>query len=107
MSLDVHLTKMYPTIVFSYHITHNLSEMASEAHIYEYLWHPEKLEITEARQLVGPLMAGLRILKSDPAYFKKFNPENGWGSYNDLIIFVTAYLQACESYPDADISVSR
>jgi len=50
---------------------------------------------------------GLHNLKIEPERYKKFNPENGWGSYDGLVKFVENYLNACYEYPDADVEVSR
>ena len=107
MSLDVWLTAIRPTSVFNYNITHNLNKMAEEAGIYKHLWRPEEIGITNAEQLIEPLEAGLALLKNKPTYFRKFNPENGWGSYEGLVEFVTKYLEACKENPDAEIGVSR
>ena len=93
--------------VFSANITHNLNKMASEAGIYQPLWRPEELEITLASQLIDPLEQGLELLKSDPARFKIFNPENGWGTYEGLINFVSSYLLACREWPNGKVRVSR
>lgn len=100
MSLDISLTKVMPCGVFNINITHNLTQMAEEAEIYQYVWRPEELGITHARELIEPLSAGLLRLLTDPERFKKFNPHNGWGS-------LQAYLHACIEHPDAEISVSR
>jgi hypothetical protein len=107
MSLDVYLTKVMPTDVFQDNITHNLGTMAMEAGIYKYLWRPEELGIYKAGQLVEPLRAGLSLLRVAPERFKKFNPSNGWGSYEGLVEFVARYLKACEADPTADVRVSR
>ena len=93
--------------LYSANITHNLNKMANEAGIYEHLWQPDELEITKAKDLIEPLRQGLHNLKSEPERFKKFNPENGWGSYEILIKFVENYLNACYDYPNAEITVSR
>ncbi len=88
-------------------ITHNLGEMAVDAGLYKSLWRPEELGITKASQLVLNLRLGLKLLEDDPERFKKFNPKNGWGDYGLLVSFVRNYLDACEKFPDAEISVSR
>lgn len=95
------------TTVYDANITHNLGKMAAAAGIYIELWRPEDIGITKARQLLAPLDAGLTVLLAEPARFKTFNPENGWGTYEGLVDFVRAYRSACEQYPDADVSVSR
>lgn len=93
--------------VYSANITHNLNTMAKEAGIYKHLWRPDEIDIKKARQLIEPLSIGLGLLKNTPEYFKQFNPENGWGTYEGLVSFVREYLKACEEYPDADVRVWR
>lgn len=107
MSLDVYLSEVKRTIVFDANITHNLGEMATKAGIYKHLWRPEELHIETASELIEPLQKGLDLLLSEPDKFKKFNPENGWGSYDGLVKFVSKYIEACKKNPDAEISVSR
>ena len=109
--------KLYPTrepygmeteedddAVFSYNITHNLTKMANAAGIYQHLWRPEEIGITKAEQLIEPLKKGLEALKGNPDHFKQYNPTNGWGTYQDLVDFVCAYLDACRKYPDAYVT---
>ena len=93
--------------VYTANITHNLGTMADKAGINCHLWQPEKIGMTKARQLIKPLEAGLTRLKSNPHFFRQFNPENGWGTYEGLVQFVEGYLEACKQYPQADVSVSR
>lgn len=93
--------------VYDANITHNLSRMAGAADIYEYLWRPDEIGVTHARQLIAPLRNGLTRLKADPAKFAPLNPANGWGTYDGLVRFVEQYLTACEEHPDALVSVSR
>lgn len=88
-------------------ITHNLGTMANAAGIYKALWRPEEIDVTYARQLIPLLRAGLDWLIEQPELFKKYNPENGWGTYSGLVSFVKNYLAACEEYPDAIVYVSR
>lgn len=107
MSLDVTLTANRPTCVFDYNITHNLNTMAMEAGVYQYLWRPDEIGITKAAELIEPLTIGLATLENDPVHFKKLNPENGWGRYEDLVEFVRSYLKACKENPDAEIYISR
>lgn len=93
--------------MYSANITHNLGPMAREAGIYKHLWRPDEIDVTKAGQLIEPLRQGLNLLRNDPISYRKFNPENGWGSYEGFVDFVKEYLAACEEYPDADIFVSR
>ena len=109
MSLDVSLSMPVTktTEVFDSNITHNLNTMAEKAGLYKHLWRPEELGITKASQLIEPLTKGLELLESDPEQFKKYNPPNGWGSYEFLVAFVRRYLEACKDYPNADVSADR
>ena len=116
MSLDVDLMVIQPTSVFSLNITHNLGKMAEQVKIpymagtvtlYTILWRPEELQFTKAREIAELLDVGWNILLADPEKFKKFNPENGWGSYEGLVDFVYKYRNACWDTPDAELSISR
>lgn len=103
MSLDVSLSALRKTDVFSANITHNLGAMADEAGLYDVLWRPEEHGVVLAGDLVPKLIAGLALLKSDPERFRKHNPKNGWGSYETLVRFVESYLWACKENPDAEV----
>jgi hypothetical protein len=107
VSLDVWLEEKRPCQVYECNITHNLNRMADEAGVYKHLWRPDEIGVTTAHELIEPLRAGLARLESDPERFKKLNPENGWGSYEGLVNFVTEYLAACEAHPEATVRVSR
>jgi hypothetical protein len=119
MSLDVYLSKPAtpecPTChhkqevegVYDANITHNLTGMADAAGIYQHLWRPDEIGVTKASQLIEPLKAGVEKLKANPEAFKKHNAPNGWGLYEHFVPFVEKYLEACISYPDADVRVSR
>jgi hypothetical protein len=81
--------------------------MAIAAGIYEYLWRPEEINITTAKELIDPLREGLHDLKMNPDKYKEYNPENGWGTYEGLVNFVSKYLNACYDFPEATIEVCR
>lgn len=120
MSLDVYLytrkkqvclecgiSSMQDINSFDCNITHNLNRMAEAAGIYQHLWRPEELGIKKAGDLIKPLREGLKKLLDDPNKYKKFNPENGWGCYENLVEFVSLYLEACKSNPSHKVRVSR
>lgn len=106
MSLDVDLI-LDGNCVFSYNITHNLGHMARAVDLYEYLWRPEELGIEKASQLGPILYDGLARFISNESQCRHRSPENGWGTYEGLVKFVSEYLVACAKYPDAIIEVSR
>lgn len=98
--------------VFEWNITHNLGEMADQVKIgdhtlYQYLWRPEEIGVTHARQLIDPLSQGWLFMLSNQERLEKFNPANGWGDFDGLLEFVEAYIKAAVKYPDATIEVSR
>ena len=93
---------------YSANITHNLNKMAQAADLYDVLWRPDQMKnVKYAKDIVVKLANGLQMLESDPEYFKRYDPENGWGNYDNLIDFVKNYLKACQKYPNAEIGVSR
>ena len=114
MSLDVDLMVIQPTSIFSMNITHNLGKMAGAVELsngmslYDVLWRPDEQEgLSFARDISELLDEGWNILLSDPEKYKRYNPENGWGSYDGLCNFVYNYRNACWDNPDAELRVSR
>jgi hypothetical protein len=110
MSLDVSLTRIVTERkeVYTRNITHNLNTMAEAAGIYKACWRPEELFASpKAYQLIPLLEEGLAKLKANPEYYKTFNATNGWGIYEDFVLFVEDYLYACKEDPDADVEADR
>ena len=93
--------------VYWRNITHNLNKMAQMAGVYEYVWRPDELGLEFAEELIDPLTLGIAALKNDPDFYRRYNPSNGWGTYEGLVDFLESYLQACRDYPKARIRVSR
>jgi len=106
MSLDITLTEIRMTEVYSCNITHNLAPMASAAGIYNALWRPKEIGAAKAGHLVPLLEDGLAKLKANPEYFRKFDAPSGWGTYKDFVPFVEQVLEACKTNPDALIDIS-
>lgn len=99
-----HFGKRY----YSANITHNMNVMALQATLYTPCWYPEMIvPEPRARDIEPHLSEGLETLRSDPTYFGKFNPKNGWGNYNSFVAWLEKYLAACRRYPDALVLVSR
>lgn len=107
MSLDVYLMVTKPVEVYEANVTHNLGTMAEAAGIYMAVWRPEEIGIETASQLIEPLREGIAKMKADPEKFKKRNPENGWGNYDEFLSWLERYLAACEENPTATVKVSR
>lgn len=93
--------------IYSNNITHNLGKMATEAGIYEYLWRPEEVGISTAQQLIEPLKKALSNLVENRGHFQQFNSPNGWGTYDNFLLFVEDYLNACIANPEASVIVDR
>lgn len=116
MSLDVYLTAEvntggpcpYEVTLFQYSITHNLGPMAAEAGIYDAMWHPTNGAFNaQAKDLILRLENGITLMQLDPDRFKALNSKNGWGCYENLLIFSQRYLEACRLHPLARVRVSR
>lgn len=97
-------TRTERRVLFDVNITHNLNRMASEAGLYQAMWHSDG---ARAGDLVPQLTGGVKVLASDPERFKTFNPSNGWGSYDGLLATACAFLAACQQYPDAIVEACR
>jgi len=107
MSLDVYLKNADGEEVYTANITHNLNKMADAAGIYKHLWRPEEIGITKAAELVAPLTEGLVDMLSRPSHYWQFQPENGWGTYDGFLAWLTDYIKACAANPSATVSVWR
>lgn len=116
------------TTVYEANITHNLGTMAEAAGLYKALWRPYQLlpdwkdelennsneeykfeqeHTIYAGQIILDLQKGLIKLLSSPEEYKKLNPENGWGTYEQLYDFTYNYIKACTKYPTARVETSR
>jgi hypothetical protein len=100
-------TIMRNEIVFRRNITHNLAKMASKAGLYNCLWRPLENGFLFANQILGPLENGIHNLLAEPLNYQGFNPQNGWGIYDNLLEFSRVLLKVCKEYPQAKIMISR
>lgn len=44
------------------------------------------------------LEQGFNKLVDDPDYYKKYNANNGWGTYDELIKFLHRYIEYCKLF---------
>tara|TARA_R110000751_G_scaffold125174_1_gene226693 strand:- start:786 stop:1127 length:342 start_codon:yes stop_codon:yes gene_type:complete len=93
--------------VYSTNITHNLGTMARETVLYGVLWRPEQNGIVFAKDLIKPLIDGIRAMENDPARFEKYDATNGWGTYEQFLPWLRVLLAACEDNPNAKVEASR
>lgn len=101
---------------FHMNITHNLGKMARECRIigtcnydadsatvtlYDLLWHPEELKVsTPTLDYLSDLMECYKSLMQSPDFFKQWNPDNGWESYEGLVRNTKNYIKALISISD-------
>lgn len=108
MSLDVSLIDARTgTELYGSNITHNLGKMAGAAGVYKHLWRPAEVEVRIADELRVPLRNALVDLALNESKYSAYNPANGWGSYDGLVAFIIAYLDACDANPTAIVEASR
>jgi len=104
MSLDITIIPNEDTEEAWYgNITHNLAKMAMECGLYEVMWEAAG---KTTKEVLPKLEAGLMKLVLQPEVYEEFNPANGWGSYETLVMYAIEYLKACRTI-SGKIAVSR
>ena len=96
-------------------ITHNLGTMADHCYcqcpdkisLHSILWRPEETTLLTASGKLTPsyvkaLSICLEDLKEHRKYYEKFNPENGWGNYDNLVNFAESLLEALNKIPNEE-----
>lgn len=117
MSLDVYIKskKKEEDRKWVANITHNTNKMAQKIFVsenketlYDYVWRPEELgrEI-DTKEMVKILTKGIYIMISKRKSLLRYEPENGWGSYDSFLKFLIKYKEACEDNPGCVIEASR
>lgn len=99
---------------FHINLTHNLTEMASQCiirghyitqqgkehiNLYDLMWHPEGnlgLKVPTMNYLRDIIDCYEKLLEN-PNFFKKYNPDNGWGTYEQLLNGIKKYIAALHS----------
>lgn len=113
MSLDIDLIEDGVT-VYSGNITNNLIEMVSAfgKNYYLVLWYPEQLEALigvidiQAKDLLFFYEEILNELIKNRKEYERYNSTNGWGTYDDLLIFLVQLISYCYKYPKAVVHTS-
>lgn len=93
--------------VGDFNITHNLGEMAREAGIYDCLWRSGENGFSKAGEIISLLENAIQDMKDRPEHYKKFNAENGWGTYEDFVPWVEEVLECCQNHPKSEIVSCR
>ena len=92
-------------------ITHNLNSVASELGLlvglpyYEVIWRPDELfGLKNGEVPVGLVLGVLPHLIKNLLEFEycltDYLPSNGYGTFEDLIIFLCDYLKECYTHQD-------
>ena len=106
-------------------ITHNLGEMASKVpvgdvivdkeyrNLYYLMWRPDeffKNVIHDEIRLIDVrcyLEEAFLYLLSHEKELSKYNPENGWGHYENFVYCLPQYIRACYKWPYAVLEIDR
>lgn len=121
MSLDVTIrfkNKEGKDDFWSANITHNMGNMASFIPViiedfgfqtlYNYVWRPEEIKKkVDTTVMVKALTVGIALMIKKRKELLKYNPENGWGSYDSFLAWLIEYKNACEDHPGCYIEISR
>lgn len=110
--------KTYESDTYLYiNLTHNLTKMARQCRVigtcnydsdsavvtlYDLLWHPkDNLQVTTPTlDYLEDVMACYKNLIQNPDFFKQYNPDNGWGTYEQLVKRTKEYLTSLQSISD-------
>lgn len=110
MGLDVVIQDENDNIVYNSDITHNVGLMAEKVSLefYKSIWRPEELyNEPKSSDIVKEIEKGLTELVLNKAKYDKYEPENGWGGYKDLVLFVIHYLEKLKEYHNCKIFAER
>jgi len=110
MSLDLSFygePRVVTPLLDNFNITHNLVPMAKEVGLYWVLWYPEETEIRNAKDLMPYLEIGRDLMIRDKKDLEKFNPPNGWGSYDSFLKTIKELIEFCKENPEATIESSK
>ena len=81
--------------------------MAEKVGIYQCLWRFEENDLKYASELIRPLKDGIAWMKDYPENFRKYDAPNGWGTYDDFLLWLERLLEACERYPKALVETDK
>lgn len=90
--------------LFHTNITHNLSVMFDEAGVYQILWHGDG---SVAGDVLPELERGLALMRAESARFRRFNAPNGWGTYEQAVLWLEKVIEACRANPKGKLRCNR
>ena len=80
MSYWISIEPQHPTPDLEINLTYNVSGMLRRAGLHPNVVNGMK--VNEAYPIVSNVVA---VMEDNPDYFRKYNPENGWGSYEHTL----------------------
>ena len=104
MSLDISISAKRTVEIYEANVTYNLSDMYYKCIDTEYGYR--KLDGMKCDEALPILNNAIQDMITNAADYKKFNPANGWGSYDGLLKQMQQMRDCCEKNPDGIISVS-
>lgn len=101
-------------------ITSNMTEMADHIPVtfhvgdeeysndlYSVVWRPDEHGIANTTIIGEALGDGIAYMVRHRKELERFNPSNGWGSYDSFLLWLIAYKLQCDENPDCEIEVWR
>lgn len=111
MSLDIELLDNSVSVL-NLNITNNLNKMVQQYSYEHYLaiWHPYDLNsLDKCRPLLAIDVVNyyeetlIEFLHNRKEY-ERYNSSNGWGTYDDMVSFLTQLISYCHKYPTATLT---
>lgn len=108
MSLDITLRALNNSVAETLNITHNLARMAQDLGVYKIVWCPDELGYeVKAADMIGPLTDAIIGLDIDRSRFVEYESKTGWGTIDQMVTFLTNYVEACSNHPTASIEICK
>ena len=104
MSWDINIKAKREISIYKANITYNLSSM-----YYKCLDKELGVEIFDkitCKEALPILQKAIEDLIDNKAEYEKLNPQNGWGSYEHLLITFIDMRKCCIDNPDGIIELS-
>lgn len=106
----------------SMNITHNMGNMAKHVPItfeleeemysdtlYQYVWRGDEVSkyVCNTDVMSNVLISGIQYMIGNRNKLLQYNPENGWGNYDDFLDWLITYKRNCDENPNCTIEISR
>lgn len=94
-------------------ITHNLKVMAEHVPVsdtltlYNVLWRPDESGLNTTDDILEYVTTGVKYMIDHKEDLLQYNPDNGWGDYDELLDFAKRVGSACLFNPNCKIEANR